>query len=180
MRLPLALLVTACATAKPKLEVHYQSSTSLADTGSAIDGNLCFKAMHWDVMVPPNATDTVDLRAFNRHYVIGPSAATEHRLVGNHHSPAGSETIDLRFGPDHLVGRVGWQQFDTRLNGDHLEGTYKKQDMPAVQVRIFGIDALWTLPLAEQAVLLPSLLFCANNSPTHDFDVDLRDLKHIP
>jgi hypothetical protein len=75
---------------------------------------------------------------------------------------------------------VGWQQFDTRLNGDHLEGTYKKQDMPAVQVRIFGIDALWTLPLAEQAVLLPSLLFCANNSPTHDFDVDLRDLKHIP
>lgn len=194
----LVLLVSACATtnsAKPKLEVHYQSSTNLADTGTAIDGNICFKAWHWDVT---NAADTVDVRADGRHYLIGPSGPSEHRLIGSRRfvagrseagerlaavrrqSGGGQETIDLRFGPDHLSGRVGWHQFDTQANGDHLEGTYKKNDMPPVKVRIFGMDALWALPLAEQAVLLPSLLFCANNSPTHDFDVDLRDVKHQP
>jgi hypothetical protein len=181
--LTLTLLVTGCATstaAKPKLEVHYQSSTSLADSGSNIDGKLCFNATHWDVSAPTNANDTVDLRADGRHYVIGPSSPTEHRLVGDHRGRGGSDTIDLRFGLDHLAGRVGWREFDTQRNGDHLEGTYKKRDMSPVKVRIFGLDALWALPLAEQAVLLPSLLFCANNSPTHDFDIDLRDLQHSP
>ena len=180
--LTLTLLGSGCATTPAtKLEVHYQSSTSLADSGDNIDGQLCFRATHWNVSVPPNASDVVDVRTDGRHYVIGPSSPTEHRLVGDHRlGREGAETIDLRFGLDHLKGRVGWRQFETQLNGDHLEGTYKNHDMPPVTVRIFGLDALWALPLAEQAVLLPSLLFCANNSATHDFDIDLRDLKHSP
>jgi hypothetical protein len=190
--------VAACATtnsAKPKLEVLYQSSTSLADTGAAIDGKLCFESTHWDVT---NKGDAVDVRDYERHYLIGPSAPSEHRLVGSRRFVAerpeaaerlsairsqphkGQETIDLRFGPDHLSGRIGWHQFVAGATGDHLEGTYQQNGMTAVVVRIFGMDALWALPLAEQAVLLPSLLFCANTSPTHDFDIDLRDLKHTP
>ncbi len=111
---------------------------------------------------------------------LGGQQENERALLGSSSGPAGTEeheAVDLRFGADHLVGRVGWHQFSVHAVGDHLEGQYQWKAMNAVQLKFYGIDKLWALPLAEQGVLLPSLLHCLDKVATHDFAMSLNDLQ---
>ncbi len=99
--------------------------------------------------------------------------------LGSTGGPRGSEeneAVDLRYSLDHLIGRVGWHQFAVKTVGDHMEGQYQFNAMNPVNIKLWGMDKLWALPLAEQGVLLPSLLHCLQKIPTHDFEMTLADL----
>jgi hypothetical protein len=175
------MLASGCAATsgnKALVEVSFQSSTHLWDDGQSIDGNICFHPTHYELEKVGPDKSGVDLRTPKRHLVAAPTGPAETRVVGGiadmHNA---EESVDLRFGPDHLVGRIGWYQYDLTASGDHLEGTYRERAKEAVHVKLYGADRVWSLPVAEQGVLLTNLLFCTNLSSTHDFEVDLRDIK---
>ncbi len=171
-------LLSACATTGPAVakqsttQVTYQASTHLWDQGPTVDGKLCFDDhSHWDVSTLPHDGGALDLRGRSQELVVRLLNPSEHDVADR------AGTMDLRFGPDHLDGRIGWEQFSLRTVGDRLEGTYRLNAMNPVPLTIYGMDQLWKLPLADQGIVLPNLLRCADKSATHGFAIDLRDLK---
>ncbi len=194
---------------KPQVEVTFQASTDISDDGAQINGKLCFRDTHWDLTPVPNGAGTVDLLGVNRHFIVGRMSANENRVVGaiservpptwttvgvaadqlpfrpgEQKGAQGigaevNEAVELRFGPDHLVGRIGWHQFSVRAVGDHLEGQYQFRAMNPVGLKLYGMDKLWELPIAEQGVLLPSLLKCLDKVATRDFVMGLGDLRRV-
>ena len=177
-----ALFAVGCgglnSNGKSKVEVSFQSSTHLWDDGTVIAGNVCFHRTQYEIGTVPNATGALDLRSNGSRFVVAAVSPTERRIVGaTTERGGGNESVDLRFGPDHLVGHIAWHQFKLQANGDHLEGLYQLNALPPVPVKFFGMETYWPLPIAEQGVLLPNLLMCTNNSPTHGFEIDFRDLK---
>ncbi len=196
----------APAGGAPPVEVVFQGSTDLIDNGSQINGKLCFDAAHFDRTALANPRGAIDLVGWNRHYVIVPVSPTENLIKGSiasrqdRHSHItfgpgseearrnaldaqgggdGSEdheSVDLRYGADHLIGRVGWHQFMVKAVGDHMEGRYQYNAIAPVYFKLRGMDKMLALPLAEQGVLLPSLLHCLEKFPTHDFELTLADL----
>lgn len=175
-----AIAAAGCGTVhsrRPELEVAFQSSTHLWDDGSSVQGTVCFHRTYWDRYPVSAQPGAVELRADRARFVVGADGPGEHRIAGSIDGRGRLQTVDLRFGPDHVIGRIGWHQFDLRREGDHLAGTYTLDGHPPVAVKLFGMDKLWTVPLVEQGVVLPNLLRCTNATYRHDFEIDLRDLK---
>lgn len=67
--------------------------------------------------------------------------------------------IDLELTRDRLRGHVGLRDLDLRAHDDTLEGTMTiaEQKLP---FRIRGWGAVWSMPAADQAAILPFVLTC--------------------
>jgi hypothetical protein len=77
--------------------------------------------------------------------------------------------IEIYLKPDSLVGTVGLRHYElTRTAGDDLLGTVRtptyfgEQTLPFV---IRGASELWSMPAADQAVLVPFMLSCLERVP---------------
>jgi hypothetical protein len=84
--------------------------------------------------------------------------------------------FDLQFSSGALVGSVGLRRFDLRRDGDdRLRGTMSLAGYD-YDFAIDGIDELWRMPVADQAVLLPLMLSCR-----YKYTVDTQDpLRTVP
>jgi hypothetical protein len=88
-------------------------------------------------------------------------APNQHHLAGALGTSAGDAVVDLQLTEFELSGRVGWRRFELRSEGDTLQGPMQiagAAEPGSALVR--GRAALWTLPPAEQAAVLPLLLTC--------------------
>lgn len=68
--------------------------------------------------------------------------------------------FDFRMTSDHLRGNIGARRFDlTRDADDRLVGTMSMAGY-RYEFVLDGIDEVWRMPVADQAVLLPLMLTC--------------------
>ena len=73
------------------------------------------------------------------------------------HSPA----VDIRMSPESLHGRVAFRQYHlTATEDDSYVGEMRTGDTKYTFV-LFGKSALWAMPPADQAAILPLMLSCA-------------------
>lgn len=175
-----SVLATGCgtvqATVRPTVEVAFQSSTHLWDDGTSIAGTDCFQRTQWFLDSAPDLPGGIELRSGLARLVVGHGEADETRLIGR---LGGTTEVDLRFGADHLVGRIGWRQYDLKREGAWLVGTYQSRGWQKVSLRILGAEKLAALPLAEQGVLLPGLLGCAPTTHLRGTSIDWSDLRRL-
>ena len=76
--------------------------------------------------------------------------------------------IEIYLKPDSLVGTVGLRHFELTRTGDDLLGSVRtptyfgERTLPFV---IRGAQELWSMPAADQAVLVPFMLSCLDRVP---------------
>src|SRR5204862_5185244 len=68
--------------------------------------------------------------------------------------------VDLMVGRDGVAGRVGYRAFLLKQDGDKVTGQVRINDTRLAHATVNGWDALWALPPADQAAILPALLTC--------------------
>lgn len=74
---------------------------------------------------------------------------------------ARSPVVDLRISPERLHGRVSYRHFElTATEDDSYVGEMQIAD-DKYRFIVFGKSALWSMPPADQATLLPLMLSCA-------------------
>jgi hypothetical protein len=138
------------------------ASSGLRDYGGHIEGNVCGLDVSYEVQ---HEGDHLRLSGFvdDDSYVSALTVRDEGRvsraISGSLTSNGGgSVNLDLRY--NRVRGNVGLRVFDLGREGDHYVGSVTIGQSLRALARINGADALWTLPPAVQAVVLPALLTC--------------------
>lgn len=96
---------------------------------------------------------------------------------------AGQVRVDLRLTPERIEGLIRLpfydRRFDLHAEGDDLVGTVSLADAQLSPIRVRGRSALWAMPPAAQAALLPPMLTCnMEGGLMNGLPVDTIDLRH--
>jgi hypothetical protein len=80
--------------------------------------------------------------------------------------------IELRLAYDTISGKAGFREFDLHAQGDFYEGTmtFSGHKLP---FRVRGRGALWSMPAADQAAILPFVITCVQDERRLVQEVDL-------
>jgi acylphosphatase len=94
------------------------------------------------------------------------SQAARLALTPRHH------TVELQISQDKIVGRIGFREFDLQAQADTYFGTmlFSGHKLP---FRLRGRGSLWSMPAADQAVILPFVLTCIEDDRRLVQDVDV-------
>jgi hypothetical protein len=143
-------------------------SGGLRAAGGRISGNVCGIDLAYYV---DHAGDHTRLTGFldsgrfeSRIEVRDDADAIRREIRGAFAQGAAAVHLDVRV--NHLRGVVGLRQFDLTRDGDDYVGSLEYVSATTVPRRvraaavIHGADALWSLPPAAQAAVLPTLLTC--------------------
>jgi hypothetical protein len=136
-------------------------SSGLHSPGGTIDGTVCGVDVSYEVYHRGNhvqligfvtSTDRVDVQLRIEDH------AGERRLTGN----IGTKVVDLRLRQGGLYGYVGLNGFDFSQSGDQFRGRVRSRryEQQVVDVTLNGRDALWQMPAADQAAVVPLVLDC--------------------
>lgn len=170
-------LLLGCATGPPAaglaagLGEEYGGEPYLVRRGAGrISGQVCGNDVLYDIL--PAAADAalisgfVDSQRPSRLELRKDEGGGE-RISGMLDAEAGAGAVDLRLTPEALEGRVGFRRFQLHRDGDALtgEGLIRDQSAPGgtdlpSPVRLTGVAALWALPAAVRAAVLPNTLSC--------------------
>lgn len=136
-------------------------SSGLTDDGGHVTGIICGLDLLLDVK---HAGDRVRLEGFIDNAL---SANLEIRdvegervITGNLGASAGVAAVELHLSQSGLRGRVGQRAFLMEIDGDRYVGKLRINDTRIADATIEGREALWSMPAADQAAVLPALLTC--------------------
>lgn len=149
------------------------ASSGLRGPGGTITGVLCGAGVVFEV---EHAGDHVQLTGF---IDTEPGAGIGVQMTVKDVSgqrvilgQLGTRVIDLRLRPNQIVGGVGsggtaLEGLDLRQEGDELKGEVhlRRNEAQTIHIRLTGRDALWALPPADQAIVVPMLLACLQADP---------------
>lgn len=150
----------------------------LFSSGGWITGNVCGLEINFDVRYTPHELslngflniDPVDTaqhlsawtfvrdrvkRGVSRREIFGVAGAQRSLTSQN---PPG---FDFWMNPERLEGRVGRRRYWLRAEDDNYVGVVELwRNGPRVKFVVHGRSALWSMPAADQAALLPFMLSC--------------------
>lgn len=134
-------------------------SIGVSGEGGEIVGNVCGVSMNLSVS---NNHDQVEISGFiDGQYQMEVSIKEVNgyrRIVGN----MAYHTVDLSLFGDRLMGWIGHCRIDMREHPQTRDSFVEHLRIQGFTHSLFldGIDALWALPAADQAAILPLLLQC--------------------
>jgi hypothetical protein len=84
-----------------------------------------------------------------------------------------SRVIDFTLGPDGLHGQIGSRWFElANVDLDTMAGTVKVSTGTELPFELRGVAAMWSMPAADQAAILPFMLTCSQiEDGRHDVGV---------
>lgn len=135
-------------------------SSGLNAAGGRITGVICGSDVEYSV---EHAGDRIKLNGFvdnqyNSHLEISETNGF-HIITGS----VAYREIEIQLFGDRLRGFIGRCPFDMTQEGDALVQTTYNQTVAQgneMHLRINGLEALWKLPAADQAALLPMVVQC--------------------
>lgn len=74
----------------------------------------------------------------------------------------GTGTIDLRMTRDHLAGQVATRRYQLQAAGNALSGPMSMGGGDPTRFVAEGREQMWSLPPADQAVIVPAMLACSD------------------
>ncbi len=139
-------------------------SAGLRDEGGVISGRVCGQDVSYRVR---HLGDHVELDGWVasglRSHIEVRDRGWKRLLLGN----VGAWSVDLGFSQEVLYGRLGPWTFILGSIGDHLAEnvffpgmTSTSDDRHRSPVGLYGRRALWEMPPADQAAVLPLVLSC--------------------
>lgn len=176
---PKTAIVDGKEVARPRLEfggqpysVHHEGahprpggpSSGLVDSGGAIRGRVCGMLVDFDVA---HKGDHVQLVGSLDNRIPAAIDVSEQdgtrRFTGN----LGGLAIDFTLSPSEMQGHVGIRVFLLEPGGDGYHGYMRipgtldiNGGKQRVGVMVHGREALWAMPAADQAAVLPALMTC--------------------
>lgn len=136
-------------------------SSGLKDDGGHVTGIICGLDVLLDVK---HMGDRVRLEGFIDNTL---SANLEVRdvegervITGNLGASAGVAAVELHLSQAGLRGRVGQRAFLMEIDGDRYVGKLRINDTRIADATVEGREALWAMPAADMAAVLPALLTC--------------------
>jgi hypothetical protein len=95
-----------------------------------------------------------------RRYIFGSVGDDIGGLLIPHDRP--SKVVDFSIGADGLSGQIGSRRFDlARVDADTLQGTMQISNGDVLPFEIRGLSAVWAMPPADQAAIMPFMLTCS-------------------
>jgi hypothetical protein len=139
-------------------------SSGLQNPGGAIRGRVCGMLIDYDVV---HKGDHVQLVGSIDNHIPAAIDVSEQngarRFTGN----LGGLGVEFTMVPTEIQGHVGIRVFALDAAGDGYDGFMRipgvivtSDDKQRVGVRITGREALWAMPAADQAAVLPALMTC--------------------
>lgn len=136
-------------------------SGGLKDNGGHVSGNVCGLEITFDVEHRgdyTHLTGFIDDGALDSAIDVRDEKGISRHIDGKLSENGGTVHLDLR--KNHIYGNVGLRQFELARRGDQYLGWLKIRQSVVAKAVVNGADALWELPPAAQAVVLPALLTC--------------------
>jgi len=141
-------------------------SSGLKDAGGSIRGRVCGMLVDFEVTHKGDhvqAVGSIDNR-YEAAVDVSEDKGVRH-FTGN----LGPLAVDFVAGPTVMEGHVGIRVFAVETAGDVYQGFMRIPGLLDINggkqrlgVSVAGRDALWAMPAADQAVLLPSILTCGS------------------
>ena len=184
--LPLVLLLAGCAPTTavvngrtvPRLDMDFvgqpfvvrvsgahpqpgSPSGGLRGYGGRISGNVCGLDLTYDVQHEGDHTTMVgflDDGTLDSHLTVRDVGGVSRQITGTLDGKGTGVNLDLRY--NHIRGNVGLREFDLGRDGDRYIGSVHITQAVTASATVNGVRALWELPPAAQAVVLPALLTC--------------------
>lgn len=122
------------------------------------------------VIVPVPAH--IEVRDVDAHrHVYGSIGADMGNLITAVNRP--SRVIDFTLGPDGLHGQIGSRWFELGpVDVDTMAGTMKISTGDVLPFELRGVSAMWSMPAADQAAILPFMMTCSQiEDGRHDVGV---------
>lgn len=146
------------------------ASAGLRGPGGRISGIVCGADVSFEV---EHQGDHIQLTGFADPGAAGQEAVDSHLRVEDRdgrrliQGQIGTRTVDVSLLSNAILGVAGISNavqdpFHLVQRGDELVGDLRLRihQGQVVHVRLTGRDALWALPAADQAVVLPLILMC--------------------
>jgi hypothetical protein len=140
------------------------ASSGLRDYGGRITGNVCGLDVAYEVQHEGDhlrLSGFVDDQSLASTLLVTDMNGVSRDIRGNLAANGASVTLDLRY--NSIRGNVGLRAFELGREGDHYVGALSVGQSLKALARVNGADALWQLPPAVQAVVLPALLTCGGD-----------------
>lgn len=136
-------------------------SGGLVASGGRVSGNVCGLDITYDV---EHDRDYVQLEGFvgdgnmESHLKVRDIGGVIRRITGTLDSRGTGINLDLR--KNSIRGTVGLRRFDLGRDGDRYIGSLSITQAVTTAATVNGAAALWEMPPATQAAVLPALLTC--------------------
>jgi hypothetical protein len=140
------------------------ASSGLRDYGGRITGNVCGLDIAYEVQHEGDhlrLSGFIDDQTLASTIFVRDDGGVRRTIEGNLATSGGAVTLDLRY--NSVRGNVGLRSFELGRQGDHYIGAVTIGQSVRALARINGADALWQLPPAVQAAVLPALLTCGGD-----------------
>lgn len=141
-------------------------SSGLKDGGGSIRGRVCGMLVDLDVTHKGDHVQVVG--SLDNQYPASIDVSEE-RGVRHFTGSLGPLAVDFVAGPTVMEGHVGIRVFAVETVGDQYQGFMRIPGLLDVNggkqrlaITIDGRDALWSMPPADQAALLPTVLTCGS------------------
>ena len=152
-------------TGQPYIVRHHRAhprpggpSSGLTDSGGDIVGRVCGVDVDFEVQ---HEGDHVQLTGFIDNERASVVRVADREGARTFTGGFGGHSIDLKLFGDHIEGHVGLRVIFARMEGDTFTGFMRLPGWTgALPVRISGRGALFDIPAADQAVILPLLVTC--------------------
>ncbi len=151
------------------------TSGGLVDDGGTISGQVCGMDLHAGVEHQGDHVQVTGLAGLAPLWLDVADRHGERRISGT----LGGRAVDLRLRSGGISGRVAEMDFHLQQDGDDLVEfvEYHAVGRTAVlPMALHGRDALWQMPAADQAAVLPLLLGCLRGTLVQGDPTALRDL----
>jgi hypothetical protein len=138
---------------------HEGRAGGLSDAGGVISGQVCGVDVVFDVTHDQGGTQLVgSLNNEHPSHLRVVDSGGARAITGQ----LATMVVDLRVRPQQITGYVGRRGYNMRWDGEQFRQIWRVANFGqvALEHRILGKDALWQMPAADQAVLLPLMLAC--------------------
>ncbi len=137
------------------------ASSGLNDSGGAIRGRVCGMLVDFDVVHKGDRVQLVGSIDNHIPAAIDVSESGEQRhFTGN----LGGLGVDFVAAPAQIQGHVGARVFALEPSGDRYHGHMRVPGLltnnGVMGASIIGKQALWSMPPADQAAVLPAIFTC--------------------
>lgn len=146
---------------------HGGAAGGLSGAGGAIAGQVCGVDVVYDVTHSPDHTQLVGTLDNEFTSQIRVQDVRGMRIITG---SLASMAVDLRLTPSDIVGYVGRRGFGLHWDGDSFSDQIRITNFNDVTLTrsIGGKEALWQMPAADQAAIVPLMLTCLMSYFEHE------------
>ncbi|HWE29147.1 MAG TPA: hypothetical protein VHB97_14160 [Polyangia bacterium] len=142
------------------------ASSGLRDAGGAIRGRVCGMLVDFDVT---HKGDHVQIVGSIDNHIDAAIEVSEHDGARHFTGNLGPLAVDFVAAPSLMEGHVGIRVFALETAGDVYHGFMRIPGLldidggkQRIGVAVAGRDALWAMPPADQAAVLPAIFTCGS------------------